>query len=353
MKACIVRVALLLVGIVVLSACQPITTPSTAETAATTPGGQTETDRLVVYSGRSENLVGPLLEQFSQVTGIAVDVRYGDTAEMAATILEEGQNSPADVFFGQDAGALGALGEVGRLTPLPQTVLDQVEPRYRSPEGEWVGTSGRARVLVYNTDELTEADLPASVLDLTDPKWRGRVGWSPTNGSFQSFVTAMRLLKGDAETREWLEGMLANDVQAYPNNTAIVQAVAAGELAVGLVNHYYLYRFLAEEGEDFPARNYYFPGGDLGAIVNVAGAGILDSAQHPSAALSFVEFLLSPQAQQFFADETTEYPLAGAETELNPLLKPLDEVQSPDIDLSDLSDLQGTLDLLQEAGVLE
>jgi iron(III) transport system substrate-binding protein len=228
-----------------------------------------------------------------------------------------------------------------------------VAPRFRSPDGTWVGTSGRARVLVYNTDELTEADLPASVLDLADPQWQGRVGWAPTNGSFQSFVTALRLLAGEDATRTWLEAMVANGVQAYPNNTAIVQAVAAGEISVGLVNHYYLYRFLAEEGEDFPARNHYFPAGDPGAMINVAGVGILDSAQHPEAALRLVEFLLAAEAQQFFADETVEYPLAGEGFELNPLLKPLDQVQAPDLDLGALSDLQGTLELLQEVGALE
>lgn len=353
MNARIVPVALLIVSIVVLSACQAVTSPAAGTTTSATPATQSEADRLVVYSGRSENLVGPLLDQFSQATGMAVDVRYGDTAEMAATILEEGGNSPADLFFGQDAGALGALARAGRLTPLPDSVLDQVAPRFRSPTGEWVGTSGRARVLVYNTNELTEADLPASVLDLADPTWRGRAGWAPTNGSFQAFVTALRALMGDDDTLAWLEAMVANDVQVYPNNTAIVQAAASGEIDVGLVNHYYLYRFLAEEGEDFPARNYYFAAGDPGAMINVAGAGILDSARHPEAALQLVEFLLSTEAQQFFADETAEYPLAGEGIALNPLLKPLDEVQSPDLDLGDLSDLQGTLELLQEAGALE
>jgi iron(III) transport system substrate-binding protein len=357
MNARIVSVALLMAGMVVLSACQAVTTPTAAEPAAestaATPAAQAEGDRLVVYSGRSENLVGPLLEQFSQATGLAVDVRYGDTAEMAATILEEGQNSPADLFFGQDAGALGALAQAGRLAPLPEPVLEQVAPRFRSPDGTWVGTSGRARVLVYNTDELAEADLPASVLDLADPQWQGRVGWAPTNGSFQSFVTAMRQLNGDDATRQWLEDMIANGVQSYDNNVAIVEAVGKGEILAGLVNHYYLYRFLDEQGESFPARNYYFPDGGADALVNVAGAGVVNTTNQEELALQFITFLLSEEAQQYFADETVEYPLVTGSLEISPLLKPLSELNPPQIDLGDLSDLQGTLEMLQDVGALQ
>jgi len=337
-----------------VAACQPIAPNSTPTTS-----GSSETDatadatQLTIYSGRNENLVGPLIEQFREQTGIDVQVRYGDTAEMAATILEEGQNSPADLFFAQDAGALGALAQAGRFVALPNPLLAQVEPRFRSPEDLWVGVSGRARVLVYNTDELTEADLPASVYDLTDEAWRGRVGWAPSNGSFQSFITAMRAVDGEEAARAWLEGMIANDTQVYPNNSSIVTAVGAGEIAVGLVNHYYLYQFLNEQGESFPVRNYYFPSGDVGAMINVAGVGILESSANQAVAEQFVEFLLSNEAQQYFATQTNEYPLTGEGIETNPLLKPLDEIVTPDIDLSELEDLQGTLELLQDVGALE
>ncbi|MEZ4675430.1 MAG: extracellular solute-binding protein [Caldilineaceae bacterium] len=228
-----------------------------------------------------------------------------------------------------------------------------IEPRFRSPDGQWIGISGRARVLVYNTDELTEADLPASVNDLTAEEWRGRVGWAPSNGSFQSFVTAFRTLAGEEAAQAWLEAMIANDTQAYSNNTAVVTAVAAGEVSVGLVNHYYLYQFLAEQGESFPARNYYFPAGDIGSMINVAGVGILDTSTNMAVAEQFIQFLLSTEAQQYFATETNEYPLTGEGIEVNSLLKPLDEIASPDLDLSDLADLQGTLEMLQEVGALE
>lgn len=307
---------------------------------------------LVIYSGRSENLVAPLIEEFEKETGVNVEVRYGGTAEMAATILEEGDNSPADVFFAQDAGSLGALAQAGRLEKLPDEIVNKVDVRYRSPNGEWVGASGRARVLVYNTDQLQESDLPENVLGLTDPKWANQVGWAPTNASFQSFVSAMRKLNGDDVTRQWLEDMIANGVQSYDNNVAIVEAVGKGEIQLGLSNHYYLYRFLEEQGESFPARNYYFPDGGADALVNVAGAGVVNTTNQEELALRFVEFLLSDEAQQYFADETVEYPLVTADVKVNPLLKPLSELNPPQIDLSDLSDLQGTLEMLQDVGAL-
>lgn len=305
---------------------------------------------LTIYSGRTESLVGPLIEQFEQDTDLNVEVRYGETAEMAATILEEGANSPADVYYGQDAGALGALAEAGRFAELPEDVLDQVEPRFRSPEGLWIGTSGRARTVVYNTEALNEADLPDDIFGFCDPAWQGRIGWAPTNGSFQAFVTALRVVEGEERAREWLSCIQANDPLVYPNNTSIVEAVGSGEIDVGFVNHYYLYRFLAED-PDFPAANYHPRSGGVGAMVNVAGAGIIDSTDNPEAAEAFIRFLLSESAQEYFNTETNEYPLS-AEVPLNPSLQPLSEVSTPDIDLSNLDDLDGTLQLLQELGIL-
>lgn len=326
------------------------TSPTTAEPAA--GSAASEPLRLTVYSGRNENLIGPLVEQFRQETGIEVSVRYGDTAEMAATILEEGRNSPADVFFAQDAGALGALAAKGRLQPLPAEVLQQVDARFRDPNGLWVGASGRARTVVYNTDRLSEADLPDSVFGFTDPAWKGRVGWAPTNGSFQAMVTAMRLLHGEDAARAWLQGMIANGVKVYPNNSAIVEAVGKGEIDAGLVNHYYLYRFLAERGESFPARNYFTRAVDAGALVNIAGLGIVDTARNRRAAERFVAYMLSPGAQAYFSEKTYEYPLiAGVAADSR--LRPLAELRTPDLDLSRLQDLEGTLRLLQEVGALQ
>ncbi|HSL01453.1 MAG TPA: iron ABC transporter substrate-binding protein [Rubrobacteraceae bacterium] len=332
---------------------------TTGETTSETTGEETTVAEalspgegtLVVYSGRSEELVGPIFEQFEERSGVDVQVRYGDTAELAATILEEGDNSPADLFFAQDPGALGALDDEGRLTELPREILDRVPPRFRADDGDWVGTSGRARVVAYNTDELAEADLPDSILDFTDPEWGGRIGWAPTNGSFQAFVTALRELEGEEGAREWLEGIQANDPFAYPDNLTAIEGVASGEVDVAFVNHYYLYQVQEERGGDVPVANYYLQDGDPGALVLAAGAGVLDSAENPRAAESFLEFALSQEAQQYFADETVEYPLVEG-VEIDEELVPLDQIQSPEIDLSDLDDLQGTLELLRETGVL-
>jgi iron(III) transport system substrate-binding protein len=323
---------------------------TTAETTTQAPF-RPEEGSLIVYSGREEALVGDVIEQFEEQSGVDVQVRYGDTAELGATILEEGQNSPADVFFAQDPGALGAVADAGALRELPQDILDRVPERFRSPEGYWVGTSGRARVVAYNTEAVSEEDLPDSILDFTDPEWEGRIGWAPTNGSFQAFVTALREIEGEAAAREWLLGIEENEPLAYPDNSATLEAVASGEVEVGFINHYYLYRALEEQGEDFGARNYNFPRGDVGNLVIVAGAGVLNTADNPEAAESFVEYLLSEEAQQYFADETFEYPLIeGVQTPEE--LPPLPEIESPNVNLGDLDDLQGTLELLRRTGVL-
>ena len=312
------------------------------------PAGE-ETVTLTVYSGRSQELVGPIIEQFSELTGVNVEVRWGGTAEMAAAIMEEGDNTRADVFYAQDPGALGALRS--RFAELPDEILDLAQPQFRADDGKWVGISGRARVVVYSTERLTEDELPESVWDLTDPKWRGRIGWAPTNGSFQVMVTGMRHLWGEERTREWLEGIQANQPKVYPKNTPQVAAVSAGEIDVGLVNHYYLFRFLAEEGESFPARNYHPKAGDPGALIMVSGIGVLEQSEQKETALKLVEFLLSEVGQQYFASQTFEYPvIEGVRTQR--VLTPISEIDTPNIELQDLSDLDGTLRLLQEAGVL-
>ena len=307
---------------------------------------------LTVYSGRSQSLVHPLLEAFGESTGVDIRVKYAGSASTAATLLEEGDNTPADVVFLQDPGSLGSLAAEGMLADLAQETLDKVDPRLRDPNGRWVGTSGRARTIIYNTEAINpDTDLPPSILDFTEEEWRGRVGWAPRNGSFQAFVTALRQQLGEDTAREWLEGMKDNDAQEYPNNTSIVQAAANGEVDVGFVNHYYLERFLAEYGEDFGARNYYIGNGDPGALVLVAGAGILEASDNKATAQEFVDFLLSEPAQQYFTSEVKEYPVAaGVEPEGD--LPSIDSLDPPNVDLGSLSDLKGTIDLLREVGVL-
>jgi iron(III) transport system substrate-binding protein len=278
-------------------------------------------------------------------------VKYGSTTELAALLAEEGDASPADVYLSQDAGALGAVQKLGLFEPLGEDILGIVDDTYQSGSGEWVGLTARARVIVYNPDMVAEADLPASLQDLTDPKWNGMVGWAPTNASFQSQITAFRLAEGDDAAAEWLEAMKANGVRDYPGNGDIVSAVAAGEVAMGLVNHSYLWGFIRDQGEDFNARNHYTEAGDIGSLVNISGAGVLASSENKEAALEFIRFMLSEEGQTYFSEETFEYPLADG-VAADDRLVPIDDIEPPDIDLSDIDDLEGTLDLLRETGVL-
>ncbi len=330
-------------------ACGAAATPVVVEKQAPVVEVEKPPGSLAIYSGRSESLVDPIIRQFSKATGIKVAVKYAETPQLAATLLEEGAKSPADVFFAQDPGGLGAVEHL--LAPLPQGILSGVPEWARSPQGKWVGLSGRARTVVYNTKKLTEADLPDDIFDFVDPGWKGRIGWPPTNGSFQIMVTAMRVQWGDAKTRQWLQGIQANAPKVYPNNTAAVKATADGEIEVGFVNHYYLFRFLVEQGESFPARNYHPRAGGPGALVMVAGAGILATSQNKVAAERFLEFMLSPVAQQYFAGQTFEYPLvAGVNT--HRALVPLSRINQPSIPAKNLADLAGTQKLLRETGVL-
>ncbi|MCB0191290.1 MAG: iron ABC transporter substrate-binding protein [Anaerolineae bacterium] len=345
-----IRKFFIILILITTSACQQSAPAPQEASEPVEDQAPSQSDSLTIYSGRSESLVGPLLEQFKEETGLDVEVRYGDTAEMASTILEEGDNSPADVYYGQDAGALGALEKEGRFASLPEAILNQVEPGFRSPEGGWIGTSGRARTVVYNTNLLTEADLPDDIFGFCDSQWLGRIGWAPTNGSFQAFVTALRVVEGEERAREWLYCIQSNDPLVYANNSSIVESVGSGEIEVGFVNHYYLFRYLAED-PDFPAANYFPRSGDVGAMINVAGVGIINTTNTMDAAETFVQFLLQESAQEYFNTETHEYPLS-ADIPLDPQLPPLNSLNTPDIELNNLDDLEGTLQLLQEAGIL-
>lgn len=312
---------------------------------------------LTIYSGRSESLIQPILDQFMAATGIDVEVRYGSTAEMAGVLLEEGANSPADIFYAQDPGGLAAVQAAGLFQPLPNALLSSIPDRFRSGDGTWTGISGRARVITYNTEAITDpaTQLPADIYDFIAPEWANRLGWAPTNASFQAMVTAMRHEWGEEKTRTWLEGIQANHPLTFESNTPIVEAVGAGEIDAGFVNHYYLHRFLAEQGESFPARNYFLPGGGPGSLIMVSGAGILNTSDQVENAQKFIEFLLSAEGQQYFAAETFEYPVNEAGVTLPASLPPLSELDAvaANIPMADLADVQGTQDLLIELGIID
>ncbi|MEU2390446.1 iron ABC transporter substrate-binding protein [Streptomyces sp. NPDC007369] len=311
---------------------------------------------LVIYSGRNEKLVKPLLDELEKAVGTTVAVRYGESAELAAQIQEEGAKTKAGLFFSQDAGALGALSTKGLLAKLPQETLDKVDPAFRGGAGDWVGTSGRVRVLAYHPGQVAKA--PDSVHDLVKPEWKGKIGYVPTNASFQAFVTGMRVLEGDDATRAWLQGLKANDPKVYDNNLKVLEGVGKGEVSLGLVNHYYWYEQVAEKGEKkVGAKIHFLPGGDPGALVNTAGVGILkggadDARNQAPAAQKAVDFLLSEKAQKYFADDTKEYPLAAGVTSNVKDLPPLSSLDAPKIDLGKLESLQETLKMLQDVGMV-
>lgn len=305
---------------------------------------------LTLYSGRKEKLIGDLIGQYEQEFGVDVKVKYGDSSQLAALIATEGEQTPADVFWAQDAGALGLVANKELFADLPGEMMQKVGAVYRSPQNKWIGVSGRARVVVYNTEKLTEDQLPKDIFGFCAAEWKGKLGWAPTNGSFQSFVTALRVMEGEEKATEWLKCMVANEVKVYPKNTPIVAAVGAGEIEAGFVNHYYLYRFLAEKGDSFAAKNYYLPGKGAGSLVNVAGVGVLKSGDQ-QAAEHFVDYLLSKKAQGYFVNQTREYPLVQ-DLEFDVQLPKLMELPVAELDLTKLEDLEGTLNLLKELEIL-
>ncbi len=305
---------------------------------------------LTIYSGREEEIVAPLFVKFTEKTGIKVDVRYGGSSELAAQIADEGDNSPADVFFSQDAGALGSAA--AQLSPLPQTALDRVAPQFRDGGGTWVGTSGRVRVVAYNTAKLKEGDLPDTIAGYTDPTFKGRVGIAPGNASFQAFVSAMRVKIGDDKTKAFLTALKNNGAKTYEKNSAIMDAIVAGEIDLGFVNHYYLALVKAEQ-PDAPVANKFLAKGDPGAFLNVAGVGVLGTSDKKDAANQFVEYLLSDEGQAFYAKEASEneYPLIAGQAPAEGL-PPLSELQVEAASLSAVSkEAAATLALLDEVGL--
>ncbi|MEJ2854298.1 MULTISPECIES: iron ABC transporter substrate-binding protein [unclassified Saccharothrix] len=305
-------------------------------------------DALVIYSGRNKELVGGVLDQLQQATGTKVEVRYGSSGEMAAQLLEEGERTKADLFFSQDAGALGAVSD--KLAELPADVLDLVPAGYRADDKRWVGTSARARVVAYDPRVVTE--VPNSLDEVVDPKYKGKVGYAPTNASWQAFVTSVRVLKGEDFAKDWLRKFAANEPKRYDNNIAILNAINDGQLPLGLINHYYWYAKVAENGADaVKVKLHHVSGGDPLGLVNVAGVGVIAGSDKAEAAQKAVRFLLSEQAQKYFADETAEYPAVPSVKSGKHQLPPLSDLHGPDIDLAKLSSLQQTLALLQEAGL--
>ena len=307
-------------------------------------------DVITVYSGRTSNLIGPLLEDFAESSGIDVEVRYGQSADLALLIDQEGDRSPADVFISQSPGAVGFLAGKGKLQPIGDQVIGLVPRGFRNADGLWVGISGRVRVIVYNRHLVDPSELPDSVFELTEERFRDRVAVAPANGSFQDFVTAMRETHGDEATLGWLEGLVANDARTYANNTSIVQAVGRGDVPMGLVNHYYNFRAKAED-PGVASENYYFPNRNIGSLMIVTAIGVLSTSDVPDLADRLVEFMLSEEAQRFYSEKTFEYPLAAGVAPSS-VLPPLSSLGVATYDFDQLGGgLERTKELIDESGL--
>lgn len=304
---------------------------------------------LTIYSGRSEEFIAPFFAEWEKESGIALKIRYADSAELAAQIREEGSNSPADIFLAQDAGSLGAVAREGLFTPLSTGVGADIQSQYIAADRSWIGVTGRARVFAYNPTLST--DLPQSITDLTKPIYKSKLGIAPTNASFQAFVTALINAKGEDFVQRWLESLVKNDVQIFAKNSAIVEAIDSGKISIGLVNHYYTWEVSQGLGRKISAENGFFTNGDLGNMVNVSGAGILKSSKKYAAAEDLINFLTSQVVQSKFVTDSHEYSLIA--DQISPAgLPSLREIGAPSVDLESLAEIQKTQELLIKVGLL-
>ena len=310
-------------------------------------------DTLTLYSAQHEQLVDGLAVEFTAQTGIAVKVRSGEAPEIASQIVKEGAHSPADVYFTENSPELLLLDERGLLAPLQPATLASVPRTYSAPDGDWVGVLARECVLAFNPKLVAENKLPASILDLARPEWKGRVAIAPSDADFLPLVGAVVALKGEPAALAWLRGLKTN-AQVFDDDEGVVAAVDRGTAATGVINNYYWARLRTEQGAARTASQiHHFAGGDLGGLVNVSGAAVLKTAPHAAAAQRFVAFLVTPRVQSEIgaADVDFEYPLAPGAAP-NKLLKPFSELQPPVISLTQVGDDQLAGKLLRQAGLI-
>jgi len=309
----------------------------------------TDVTELTVYSGRSEEFIAPFFAEWEAQSGIKLNIRYGDSAELAAQILEEGSNSPADLFLSQDAGSLGAVAEAGLFTQLSDEIASAIPANYVAANRNWVGVTGRARVFAYAPDRVKT--LPLSVTDLTKSEYKNQIGIAPTNASFQAFLTALIENKGADFAKDWLKALQANGVKIYAKNSGIVEAIDKGEISIGLVNHYYIWEVSEGLGRAINVKNGFFAPGDLGNLINVSGAGVLASSKKYAAAEDLINYLTSATTQAKFVSDTHEYALvSGAPAPEG--VPALDQIGAPSVDLATLKNIKQTQDLLIEVGLL-
>ena len=304
---------------------------------------------LTIYSGRSENFIAPFFEEFTNQNGITLNIRYGDSSALAAQILEEGKNSPADLFISQDAGSLGAVSISGLFSKIEDPLLERVGNSFKSTNDDWVGLTGRARVFAYAPDRVTK--LPTSYQSLVESQYKGKVGIAPTNASFQAFVTTLIQYQGLAATEIWLQKMVENNVKLFEKNSQIVTAIDSGVIDLGLVNHYYLWEVSKSLNRQINVKNAFFKSGDLGNLINISGIAILNQSKNKESAGKLIKYLLSDLAQQKFVTDTHEYSLVLVDARPEGLPSFAD-INAPAVDLSKLSDISQTQKLLIKLGLI-
>lgn len=306
-------------------------------------------ESITLYSGRDLELIQPIIDRFSEVTGIEVEIRDGESSEMAAQLVEEGDQTPADVFYSQEVGATGVLAKADLLAELPDEIVEQVDERFRpGSDNAWVGVTGRTRVIVYNPELVEER--PDCVLALTDEQYRGDVAIVPSNAGFKAFMTGFRVQEGDDAAQAWLEAMGANDaITEFESNGDVLDAVDAGDVPIGLINHYYWAR--SENRDQLSAQLVFPTGDDPGGLVNATAVGIMAGSADDPAALTLVEYLLSPEGQSTFVEETFEYPVIDGVADPTGV-PPLDDLEGPALDLTDLDSLEETEAMLTDMGLL-
>jgi iron(III) transport system substrate-binding protein len=313
-------------------------------------GGASEAT-ITLYNAQHEDLMKLMVAGFTKETGIKVKMRSGEDPEMANQIIQEGAASPADVFVTENSPAMTLVDSKGGFAKLDQATLAQVRPQYAAANGQWMGFAARSTVLAYNSKQLIPAQLPASIMDLAQPQWKGKFGIAAAGADFEAIVSAVLALKGDAATAEWLKGLKAN-AKIYRGNGAVMKAVNAGEIQAGVIYHYYWYQDRAESGANSASTELHFFGNsDAGAFVGVSGAGVLKSSKHQAEAQRLVKYLTGKNGQKILADSNAlEYSIS-ADVPTNPKLKPLSELSPPNVDISKLNGPR-VVELMQQAGLL-
>lgn len=318
-----------------------------------TPASAASKAPITLYAGQHQQLVRMIVSAFEKQTGIHVKVRQGEGPELANQIIQEGKQSPADVYFTENSPELMRLEEKGLLAPVDKHTLNQVPSRYNSPKGDWVGVLARENVLTYDPKLINKSRLPNSLMDLVKPRWKGKIAIAPSDSDFLPLVRAVVVKEGRSQALKWLKGLKRN-AQIYQDNEGVAAAVNKGAVAVGIINNYYWYRLRQQVGRyHMQSRLYHFSHGNVGALVNISGAGVLKSARHPQEAQRLLAFMVRKSTQRMVAhsDVDFEYPLHPGVT-ANPQLKPFKKLRPPSITVGQLGDNHQAMQLLQQVGLL-